>query len=60
MEFEKEGTVTISREAYTEFLRASNWLLCLEEAGVDNWDGIPWAFEIQEEYAKQDLEDNPQ
>jgi hypothetical protein len=47
-------TVTISREEYQDLLEFSNWLDALNDAGVDNWDGIEYAREIYiGRYAKE-------
>lgn len=40
--------VTISRKRYKELREAEAWLRCLEQAGVDNWEGISLAHEISE------------
>ena len=42
--------VTISKEEYDELIERSNWLGCLEGAGVDDWDGYDYA---QEMYAQE-------
>ena len=44
-----EETVTIPKEIYDEMVEACNWLMCLENAGVDNWQGIDYAHELKEE-----------
>jgi len=41
-----EETVTISKNEYERLLKDSNWLGCLEAAGVDNWQGLDEAREI--------------
>ena len=46
---EPEDTVTISRKEYESLLEDSQWLACLESAGVDNWSGIDFAIELQNE-----------
>ena len=38
--------VTIPRIEYEQLLKESNWLSCLEAAGVDNWEGIDDAMDI--------------
>ena len=38
--------VTITKEAYEEFLENDMWLLALETAGVDNWQGYDHANDI--------------
>lgn len=37
--------VTISEERYAELMEAELWVSCLENAGVDNWDGYDFARE---------------
>lgn len=39
-------TVTISKGYFEQLERAWHWLECLEEAGVDNWDGSDYAVQI--------------
>ena len=39
-------TVTVRREQYEGLLEKAKWLAALEAAGVDNWDGIDYAFEL--------------
>ena len=41
--------VTITKEEYEDLLSGAHWLSCLESAGVDNWQGIDFAYEIMEE-----------
>ncbi len=45
-----EETVTISKEEYDDLLDSQRFLNCLENAGVDNWEGYEFA---QEEYNSQ-------
>jgi len=45
----KNGTVIISKEEYDRLLTDAFWLMCLEQAGVDNWVGYEEAQEIKEE-----------
>lgn len=42
-----ETTVTIPKNEYESLLKDSAWLLCLEAAGVDNWDGYDFAKDIK-------------
>jgi hypothetical protein len=42
-------TVTISKKEYDSLVRRSNWLECLEDAGVDNWQGIEFAIDFKYE-----------
>ncbi len=44
-----EETITITLAEYQKLLKDQEWLGCLNEAGVDNWQGIEVAYEIQEE-----------
>lgn len=46
---EEEETVTIPKEEYEELLESQQWLDCLENAGVDNWDGLSYAIELSQE-----------
>ena len=46
---ELSDTVTISRGEFNELMERDAWLSCLEEAGVDNWEGISYAYELLEE-----------
>ncbi|OUA16753.1 hypothetical protein BK776_30820 [Bacillus thuringiensis serovar aizawai] len=43
-----EETVTISRAEYLRLLEDSEFLSCLEAAGVDNWGGYGDAWEMME------------
>lgn len=47
----EEEKVTISKREYDRLVKDSEWLSCLEAAGVDNWQGFDDARQIQ-----QDLE----
>jgi hypothetical protein len=42
-------TITISLDEVVRLKERDDWLSCLEEAGVDNWEGISHAYEIKEE-----------
>ena len=55
-EIEKIKRLTSTAESITEYaneivkLRESqDWLSCLESAGVDNWPGIDFAYELGDE-----------
>lgn len=39
--------ITITVAEYEDLLDRSEWLGFLEEAGVDNWEGINWAHELR-------------
>jgi len=40
------GTITITKERYEEFLSQERLLRCLEQMGVDNWEGYDIAIDI--------------
>lgn len=44
-----EPMVTITEREYESLLEDSKWLRALENAGVDNWDGVDFARELLEE-----------
>lgn len=44
-----EEMVTITKKEYDSLKEDSNWLMCLDNAGVDNWTGVDFAREIQRE-----------
>lgn len=44
-----EKTVTISKTEYESLKEDARWLQCLENAGVDNWGGIDYAYELKRE-----------
>lgn len=44
-----EKTVTISKEEYESLKEDALWLQCLENAGVDNWEGYDYARELLNE-----------
>lgn len=52
-------TVTITVDELNKLKRQSDWLNCLEAAGVDNWEGIDYAYEMwrDEGYAEKYGED---
>jgi hypothetical protein len=41
--------VTVTKTEYERLLARDFWLGCLEEAGVDNWQGIDEAYRIKRE-----------
>lgn len=43
------GRVTISKKEYESLKEDSDWLQCLQSAGVDNWSGYDYARELQRE-----------
>jgi hypothetical protein len=42
----KDDMVEIPREEYNRLMDKDTWLECLEQAGVDNWDGCELAHDI--------------
>ena len=48
-DFEEEKnmdeTVTISKKEYESLLDSLKWRICVENAGVDNWDGFYYAMQ---------------
>ena len=42
-------TVEISKERYDELIDIESFMLALQAAGVDNWDGYDVAQEMMEE-----------
>ncbi len=47
---DNEEMITIPKKEYDELVHASNFLTCLESAGVDNWSGYSYAQEMMDEY----------
>lgn len=39
-------SVVISIQEYESLKHSADWLQCLEDAGVDNWSGIDYAYEM--------------
>ena len=50
---DKKEMVTITKTEYERLLKKERWLECLEAAGVDNWSGIEYAYEILQEWDEQ-------
>ena len=46
MEKQKENTVTITEAEYDQLKEDQKWFECLEAAGVDNWEGWDYAYEL--------------
>lgn len=44
-----EETVTIAKSEYERLVEDSEWLGCLEAAGVDNWEGYEFARDLMNE-----------
>ena len=49
MVINEDGTVTLTRKEYDELEEAQAFLICLEGAGVDNWDGYEIAQDVMED-----------
>jgi len=49
-----EETITISKKEYESLKEDARWLQCLENAGVDNWQGIDYAYEIKRREGEED------
>jgi len=49
-----EDKIEITNAAYQSLLTSSEWLECLEDAGVDNWGGMETAYRLLDE--KRDAE----
>ena len=45
----QEETVTIPKDEYDKLVEASTQLSYLEAAGVDNWSGYSYAWELRQE-----------
>jgi len=43
------GSVTLTKEEYDRLGKRLDWLSCLEDAGVDNWPGIEYAYDLKKE-----------
>lgn len=43
------NTVTLPMAMYDELLEDSRWLVALQNAGVDNWNGYDFARELYNE-----------
>lgn len=44
-----EEMITIIKSEYDDLMESQRWLNALENAGVDNWSGISFAYELLEE-----------
>jgi len=42
----KEEMITITKVEHDRLVKDSEWLACLDAAGVDNWSGIEEAQEM--------------
>jgi len=51
---EKQPTmITITLAEYNSLKESESWLQCLENAGVDNWEGYCFACDLRDEYNKE-------
>lgn len=48
----EEGLVSIPLETYHNLLQRSAILACLENAGVDNWEGYSSSFDIMSHFIR--------
>lgn len=48
-----EEMVTITKKEYDSLIEDSLWLLALENAGVDNWQGYDFARELRAEMEQE-------
>lgn len=46
--------VEIDEERYKELLDVERFMCALEAAGIDNWDGYAEAYEIMEEWDREE------
>ena len=44
-----EETITITVKEYQSLLEDRNWIGDLENAGLDNWEGYDFAYELRRE-----------
>ena len=44
----EDDFITITRDFYDYLIDRNKWLLCLEQAGVDNWEGYNFAIDIRD------------
>lgn len=44
-----EELITITVKEYNQLLKDSDWLRCLEQAGVDNWEGYSFAIDLRDD-----------
>lgn len=53
----KVNVVMLDTERYEELLNSEQLLQALRAAGVDNWDGYDYAFEILREWNDEEFDD---
>lgn len=44
-----EEMITIPKKKYDDMVERLEFLGCLEAAGVDNWEGFDYAYQMMEE-----------
>jgi phage pi2 protein 07 len=44
-----DDMMVITKKEYQELKRESDWLACLEAAGVDNWSGYDYAISLRDD-----------
>jgi len=49
--------ITIPLQQYKDLVESYKWLLCLEDAGVDNWGGIEFAQDAFNSMKHEDEDD---
>ena len=50
--------MVITKKEYWRLRGREEFLESLEQAGVDNWDGCDLAYDIREQWAKEDREND--
>jgi hypothetical protein len=55
MQNEPEKMIEIEEDFYDYLIQRDIWLECLEQAGVDNWEGLSAAYEALDKFY-EDLE----
>ena len=48
--------ITISIVEYNQLVEDQMWLRCLQNAGLDNWVGIDYAYELKQELDEEETE----
>tara|TARA_R110000822_G_scaffold15369_5_gene52964 strand:- start:929 stop:1129 length:201 start_codon:yes stop_codon:yes gene_type:complete len=55
---DKIEMVSIPKKEYWKLRERDEYLESLEQAGVDNWDGCDLAYDIREEWVKEDADND--
>ena len=53
MDNQTAETICVTKSQYESLLEDSKFLEALRQAGVDNWDGYSYAFEIMDGWDKE-------